>query len=364
MGDAQIKVIVKYGAQNINVEVPATGKVEDLMQQLQLHTQLLPRLQKLICKGKVLKGDMSLKTAQLTDGAKVMLMAAQGFQPRFPTKQSTLPSKQAHSTATLTLFLDETRVKAWKLTGIVSLRDSSLQKVPAAVWSIGLSVRVLDLGGNSLLELPLEVGSLTNLQRLQINGNGFKDGTISWQGLSSLSQLTMLTVDNNLLTVLPPEIGKLSALKSLNISNNKLTCLPEELGNLLQLEKLDLSHNCLSAVPSNLGRCIQLVEVNLSANQLTTIPTTFGQLRSLKIFLLDNNALNDFPAEVLQGCLELTTLSIHWNQLTMDDLRKVDGWMGFEQRRKDKVNKQLEFKVSSSSSSFDEGADTEKWHHW
>jgi hypothetical protein len=51
MGDAQIKVIVKYGAQNINVEVPATGKVEDLMQQLQLHTQLLPRLQKLICKG-------------------------------------------------------------------------------------------------------------------------------------------------------------------------------------------------------------------------------------------------------------------------------------------------------------------------
>jgi hypothetical protein len=85
MGDAQIKVIVKYGAQNINVEVPATGKVEDLMQQLQLHTQLLPRLQKLICKGKVLKGDMSLKTAQLTDGAKVMLMAAQGFQPRVPT---------------------------------------------------------------------------------------------------------------------------------------------------------------------------------------------------------------------------------------------------------------------------------------
>jgi Leucine-rich repeat (LRR) protein len=89
-----------------------------------------------------------------------------------------------------------------------------------------------------------------------------KDGTISWQGLSSLSQLMMLTVDNNLLTVLPPEIGKLSALKSLNISNNKLTCLPEELGNLLQLEKLDLSHNCLSAVPSNLGRCIQLVEVS------------------------------------------------------------------------------------------------------
>jgi len=25
-----------------------------------------------------------------------------------------------------------------------------------------------------------------------------KDGTISWQGLSSLSQLMMLTVDNNL----------------------------------------------------------------------------------------------------------------------------------------------------------------------
>jgi len=38
---------------------------------------------------------------------------------------------------------------------------------------------------------------------------------------------------------------------------------------------------------------------------------------------LDSNQLKDFPPEILQKCAQLQTLSLHSNELTMDDLREV-----------------------------------------
>jgi len=128
-----VTITVKFGQITIPVSLPFSSRVNDLMQQLQMSTEVLPRVQKLIFKGKVLTPDMTLKNAQLVNGSKVMLMAAQGFQPRFPartsspSKRSTSPIKQAVPTR-----IDESRLKAWKLTGIISLRDSGLQVCMAA----------------------------------------------------------------------------------------------------------------------------------------------------------------------------------------------------------------------------------------
>ena len=43
----------------------------------------------------------------------------------------------------------------------------------------------------------------------------------------------------------------------------------------------------------------------------------------LQRLLLDSNQLKNFPAEILQKCAQLQTLSLHSNELTMDDLREV-----------------------------------------
>ena len=50
------------------------------------------------------------------------------------------------------------------------------------------------------------------------------------------------------LTVLPPEIGKLTNLQTLNLSHNKLSSLPAEFGHL-HLTKLTLDDNPLESLP-------------------------------------------------------------------------------------------------------------------
>ena len=49
----------------------------------------------------------------------------------------------------------------------------------------------------------------------------------------------------NELIELPKEIGILTNLKSLDLSNNQLKILPEEIGNLKNLTELDLHYNKL-----------------------------------------------------------------------------------------------------------------------
>lgn len=132
---------IKFGVKSIAVSVPASSNVSDLMEQLQTTTDVLPRVQKLIFKGKVLTPDMTLKDAQLKNGSKIMLMAAQGFQSRFPVrsaspvKRKTSPPKNSLSSKQIPVKatqVDESRLKAWKLTGVASLRDSGLQVCMAA----------------------------------------------------------------------------------------------------------------------------------------------------------------------------------------------------------------------------------------
>ncbi|GBG91496.1 hypothetical protein CBR_g52452, partial [Chara braunii] len=117
----------------------------------------------------------------------------------------------------------------------------------------------------------------------------------------------------------------------------------------------------ISSMPDTIGSCIALQEVNLAVNLLSAIPASFGKLVKLKVLLLDNNSLTSVPSEVLQGCAELCTLLLHGNPLTVEELRQVEGWQAFDERRKAKYGKQLQFGVMGSTSGFDEGADAERW---
>lgn len=132
----------------------------------------------------------------------------------------------------------------------------------------------------------------------------------------------------------------------------------------MSLETLDLSYNCLEEVPSSLGSCTKISEINLTRNRLKSIPASWSQISFLKRLLLDSNQLKDFPSEILQKCSQLQTLSLHSNEITMDDLREMDAWPEFDKRRKDKYTKQMDMQVMGSTSGFDEGADVEQWQRW
>jgi len=61
--------------------------------------------------------------------------------------------------------------------------------------------------------------------------------------VGNLTSLTNLHLDGNELTTLPPEIGRLSNLTYLHLHDNKLTRLPPEIGKLANLAMLELSGN-------------------------------------------------------------------------------------------------------------------------
>tara|TARA_B100001250_G_C19747212_1_gene765921 strand:+ start:311 stop:1210 length:900 start_codon:yes stop_codon:yes gene_type:complete len=87
---------------------------------------------------------------------------------------------------------------------------------------------ILDLSNRGLTgSIPIEIGNLTNLERLYLN-------------------------ENQLTGEIPSEIGNLTNLTSINLSVNSLTgSIPNEIGSLTNLSYLNLSQNQLSGFIPN-----------------------------------------------------------------------------------------------------------------
>lgn len=250
----------------------------------------------------------------------------------------------------------KTRNERWKLTGVVALSQCHLKAIPDEVWDCGSSARVLDLCNNHICNVPIKIECLTSIQKLILNTNQISDDSISWQGLIELKTLTYLSLNQNHLTYLPSSLGSLTSLEQLHVVGNKLGSLPVEMGSLTRLEILKVNNNRISAIPAHIGDCSSLIEVDLSSNLLVELPKTFGSLQKLKILHLSNNGLKSLPSTLFKRCLRLSTLDLHGTEITMDTLRQADGWEEFDERRRLKYQKQLDFRAGGSAE-FDEGAD-------
>jgi hypothetical protein len=78
MGDGAMEVTVKYGKEDLRVEVAGWATtVRSLKQQLEAATGLFVRKQKLIFKGKVLDDPATLEQCKVAAGAKLMLVVGQ-----------------------------------------------------------------------------------------------------------------------------------------------------------------------------------------------------------------------------------------------------------------------------------------------
>ena len=75
-----LQLAVKHGPNTVEVELPEDASVAALQLELEQRTGLMTRKQKLIFKGKVLVGTQKLAECGVTNGAKLMLLAADGVQ--------------------------------------------------------------------------------------------------------------------------------------------------------------------------------------------------------------------------------------------------------------------------------------------
>uniref|UniRef100_A0A0E0QZX2 Leucine-rich repeat-containing N-terminal plant-type domain-containing protein n=1 Tax=Oryza rufipogon TaxID=4529 RepID=A0A0E0QZX2_ORYRU len=262
---------------------------------------------------------------------------------------------------------------------------SASAAVPEEVWGCGSSIRVLDVSNNCIEAIPQEIAALRSLQKLILTANDIADGNISWEGLTCVQTLTVLSLSQNRtrvmlgqqyqrcqgnlstvadygpagkaqLVTLPSSLGSITHLRELRIANNRLENLPVEIGLLKHLEILIANNNRITSLPSSIGGCESLNEVDLSSNHLAELPEAFGNLQHLKALSVRNNGLTSLPSAFFIKCSQLITLDLHGTEITNDVLRQVDGWEEFDERRRKKHQKQLDFRVGSSGV-FDEGAD-------
>ncbi|KAM0948105.1 putative Ubiquitin-like domain, leucine-rich repeat domain superfamily [Dioscorea sansibarensis] len=381
-GDAKpltITVRVKFHGRTIPVSITPESTVRDLKSSLQPLTNVLPRGQKLIFEGKILNDVSSLQSSKVTDGSKMMMIASQGLHQGDGPITNDPSSKSSNSSNNVRLLKSKAEVQKnnlgpahemkttltknqsdhWRITGVVALSECQLKVLPEEVWNCGDKIRVLDANNNFIQEAPAKIGSLKSLYKLILNTNEISDKGISWEGLSSLKSLTILSLNQNHLTTLPSALGSLTSLHQLHLADNKLANLPPELGLLSQLQILNVRNNRISSVPSSIGNCSSLIEIDLSSNLLVGLPVTVGNLTNLKALHLSNNGLKSLPPLMFKMCTQLSTLDLHGTEITNDVLRQIEGWEAFDERRLAKHQKQLDFHVGSSGS-FDEGADDER----
>ncbi|CAD5325711.1 unnamed protein product [Arabidopsis thaliana] len=115
--------------------------------------------------------------------------------------------------------------------------------------------------------IPLEIGRISSLKLLLLNGNKFTGS-------------------------LPPELGNLQNLNRLQVDENNITgSVPFSFGNLRSIKHLHLNNNTISGeIPVELSKLPKLVHMILDNNNLTgTLPLELAQLPSLTILQLDNN---------------------------------------------------------------------------
>ena len=91
--------------------------------------------------------------------------------------------------------------------------------------SVSETLRALYLGDNDFELLPPELGNLKNLQIVSV----FFDVDVVMSHSRDGHNFQLGLRDNDLLDI-PREIGELTRLRELHIQNNRLTVLPPEVG--------------------------------------------------------------------------------------------------------------------------------------
>ena len=140
---------------------------------------------------------------------------------------------------------------------MLNLRGTDIKELPSSIGHLKALQRLDLMGTRTLKELPSSIGDLKALQRLDLRETGIKE--------------------------LPSSIGDLKGLQSLYLSVTAIKELPSSIGHLKALESLDLSGMVMiKELPSSIGHLKALQSLDLSdCKNLVNLPESICDLRSL-----------------------------------------------------------------------------------
>lgn len=153
-------------------------------------------------------------------------------------------------------------------TRAIDFRYKELNSIPYAVYRYD-SLQILLLDGNNIrhlsdYRLSRGVGAISKNLRDWLHNSGRVRGK-----LKHLSNVEVISLANNQIRAVEPEVRKLKNLRTLNLSNNIIESVAAEIGNLTQLAELDLSNNRLDSLPPQIGQLHQLRRLDLSGNRFS-----------------------------------------------------------------------------------------------
>ena len=222
-------------------------------------------------------------------------------------------------------------------------------------------LRVLSLDNNLLVGLPCEMGGMTNLDHLGLEGNPLKNplSRLLQEGSSFVTAYLALFMHakedgfldlcNMDLHSMPLE-ADLTTVRTCLLSGNKFEVSPQSLktasvlvyldmaGNGMEniegsvfphiksVETILMAHNRVQGLSRRIAHLHRLVILDLSYNRLLEMPNTLSSLTALKWLDISNNGMEHMPPAVC-NLINLEELRAENNQLwgLSDDLGQMTG---------------------------------------
>jgi hypothetical protein len=144
----------------------------------------------------------------------------------------------------------------------------------------------------------IEEARKSGAKELYLSGMGLTEIP---ESVGSLIDLESLDVGHNKLTTLPETIGKLKRLKYLRGYESGIAFLPEAIGQCINLRVLMLmatDGGRMSKLPESIANLRELVELDLDSHQFESLPSSLGKLSKLEVLDIAFNHLKNLPTEL------------------------------------------------------------------
>ncbi|KAF2304704.1 hypothetical protein GH714_037535 [Hevea brasiliensis] len=152
-------------------------------------------------------------------------------------------------------------------------------------------------------------------------------GTLDASSLCMVKSLAVLSlISNNIVGIIPEEIGNCTSLTHLYIRKNKFVgVIPDALSQLSNLERLDISNNHFSGVISTMSRISGLVSFLAQDNHLSGEIPEFDFVNLQQFNVSNNNFIGQIPdvqdrAEMHKNVGEQRD---NWNKLLLNSINMI-----------------------------------------
>ena len=182
---------------------------------------------------------------------------------------------------------------------VLDLSRNQLDHFPEQLMGLH-NLQSLSLASNQLMDLEdkqMDYEFLQNLQSLDLSENQLHHSLIE-RLLHSLRQLKILNLNGNQLKDLPRETNMLQELRQLHIERNHFEEIPTIISRLEKLELLDISHNQIQGISSVVTNLEKLQTLDMGYNRVQHLPEDLLAMPQLIHVELTGNPIQDPPKSI------------------------------------------------------------------